>query len=208
MTERTNLKRVERFSFSERLVHWLAALSFLYAALSGLALWSPHLYWMAAVLGGGSTTAWLHPWGGTVFTAVVGAMFMNWARQMRLDADDKRWLRNIRRYAIHDTEGLPEPGRFNAGQKMLFWTQLVCALLLFASGFVLWWVEEMPRGLLLAAILLHPAAAVVAISGIIVHIYMGTAATPGSFRAMARGWVPRGWAAAHHPKWLREISKN
>ncbi len=198
---------VERFSFAERAAHWMAAISFLYAALTGLSLWSEHLYWLAAVFGGGSTVRWGHPWGGIVFALVMAFIFLSWAKQMRLDAADRDWLASSHKYATHDEEGLPEPGRFNGGQKMLFWVQAACALVLLASGFVLWWPMEMPRGLLSVAILIHPAAAVVAIAGILVHVYMGLAAVPGALRGMVRGDVTRGWAAAHHPKWLREISK-
>ena len=200
-------KKIQRFSFTERAIHWMAAISFLYAALTGLALWSHHLYWLAAVFGGGETVRWGHPWGGVIFALVLDAMFRNWARQMRLDSDDKVWLRNAHKYAVHDEEGLPEAGRFNAGQKMLFWLQTVCTLLLFASGIVLWFPEAMPRSLRLAAILIHPAVAVASIGAIIVHIYMGTAAVPEAFRGMIQGWVKPGWAAAHHPKWYRGISK-
>ena len=200
-------RRVERFSFSERAIHWMAAISFLYAALTGLALWTPHFFWLAGVFGGGETVRWGHPWGGVIFAVVLGFMFRNWARQMRLDADDKVWLRKAHKYAVHDEEGLPEAGRFNAGQKMLFWVQAACTLLLFASGIVLWFFEAMPRSLRLAAILIHPAVAVASIGGIIVHIYMGTAAVPEAFRGMIQGWVKPGWAASHHPKWYREISK-
>ena len=198
---------IERFSFAERAAHWMAAISFLYAALTGLSLWSEHLYWLAAVFGGGETVRWGHPWGGVLFALVLGVMFVNWAKQMRLDAADREWLANSHKYATNEEEGLPEPGRFNGGQKMLFWVQAVCALLLFASGFVLWRVIEMPRALHLAAVLIHPATAIVAIAGIIVHIYMGLAAVPGALRGMVRGDVTRGWAAAHHPKWLRENSR-
>lgn len=199
---------VHRFSFAERAIHWLAALSFLYAALSGLALWSHHLYWLATVLGGGVATRWGHPWGGTVFALLVGAMFLIWARQMRLDSDDRTWLRNAKKYAVHDEAGLPEAGRFNGGQKMLFWGQVVLTLLLLASGVILWFPEWMSRNFRLAAILIHPIVAAGSIGMIILHIYMGTAAVPGSFRAMIRGWVTPGWATSHHPKWYREISKN
>ena len=199
--------KLERFSFYERATHWMAALSFLYAALSGLALWSPHLFWMASVLGGGEAVRRWHPWAGVAFALVLAFMFKNWAREMRLDADDKTWLRNAHKYAVHDEEGLPEPGRFNAGQKMLFWVQSIAAIGLFATGIVLWLPEAMPRTLRLAAVLLHPATALLAIGGIIVHIYMGTAAVPEAFRGMIQGWVRPGWAASHHPKWFRELSK-
>ena len=200
-------QKLVRFSFAERARHWMAALSFLYAAFSGLALWSPHLFWLSSVLGGGETVRRWHPWGGVLFGVALGLMFRNWAREMKLDADDKLWLANAHKYAVHDEEGLPEPGRFNAGQKMLFWVQSLAVIVLIATGVVLWFPDAMPRALRLAAILLHPAVAVLSIGGIIVHIYMGTAAVPGALRGMIQGWVRPGWAASHHPKWYRDISK-
>ena len=141
-------EKVARFNFQERAIHWLAALSFLYAAFTGLALWSPRLFWLASMFGGGNTVRGWHPWG-------LGFMFRNWAGQMRLDADDRAWLRQSHRYAMHDEEGLLEAGRFNAGQKMLFWTQFMSTQLLFFSGLVLWFPETMPRSLRLTAVLIH-----------------------------------------------------
>ncbi|MBK5292955.1 MAG: formate dehydrogenase subunit gamma [Acidobacteriia bacterium] len=196
-------RRIARFSVTERTIHWMAAICFLYAALTGLALWSHKLYWLAWVLGGGSTVRGLHPWGGTFFALVLGFMFRQWASQMGLDSEDKAWLRHAYRYATNEEEGLPEVARFNGGQKMLFWLQSGSTLVLLASGLVLWWPELMPRTLLLAAVLIHPLAAIASIGGIILHIYMGTAAVPGAFRGMIHGWVSPGWAASHHPKWYR-----
>lgn len=200
-------ERLPRFSFAERAAHWMSALSFLYAALTGLALWTPHLYWLSGILGGGEFIRRWHPWSGVLFTVVLGVMFRNWARDMRLDAEDRTWLQHAHRYAVHDDEGLPEPGRFNAGQKTLFWVQSVAALLLLATGAVLWLPELMPRTLRLAAIVIHPTVALVSILGIIVHIYMGTAAVPGAFRGMIQGWVHPAWARSHHPKWYRNVTK-
>ena len=200
-------RMLERFSFSERSIHWMSAISFLYAALTGLSMWSTKLFWLASVFGGGVATRMSHPWAGSVFAAFLGVMFLRWARQMRLSADDREWLAQSRKYAMNIEEGLPEAGRFNGGQKMLFWLQSISALVLFASGLVLWYPESALRGLRLAAVLVHPAAAIASIGGIIVHVYMGTAAVPGALRAMVRGQVTEGWAAAHHPKWLKETSK-
>jgi len=196
--------RIARFSFAERLIHWLVAGAFLYAALTGLSLWSPRLYWLAYVFGGGVTIRAWHPWGGWIFLLVFALMFVRWASQMRMDADDRRWLRLAHRYAAHDYAALPEAGRFNGGQKSLFWVQAINGIALALSGVVLWWPQTMPRPLREAAVLIHPIAAIVAIGGLIVHIYMGTAATPGALRGMTQGWVKTGWAASHHPKWFRE----
>jgi formate dehydrogenase subunit gamma len=201
-------ERIPRFDAAERTVHWLAALSFLYAALTGLSLWSHKLYWLAWVFGGGVTVRAMHPWGGVVFALALGLMFRRWAREMRLDRDDRTWLRQAHKYARHDEAGLPQAGRFNAGQKSLFWLQGLSAVLLLASGIVLWWPEIMPRGLRLAAVLIHPLAAIASIGGIIIHIYMGTAAVPEAFRGMIQGWVRPGWAKSHHPKWHAEVQGN
>jgi len=199
--------KVVRFSVRERLVHWAVALAFLYAALTGLSLWSPRLYWVAAVFGGGVTVRAWHPWAGLIFCLVFVMMFTAWRRQMRLDKDDRRWLRLAHRYAAHDYAALPEAGRFNGGQKSLFWLQALNGVVLLLSGVVLWWPESMSRLLREAAVLLHPLAGILAIAGLVVHIYMGTAATPGAFRGMTQGWVKPRWAASHHPKWYREINR-
>jgi Prokaryotic cytochrome b561 len=134
-----------------------------------------------------------------LFTLVLVFMFRNWWKDMKLGADDRRWLALAHRYAIHDERGLPEPGRFNAGQKMLFWVQGVSTVLLLTSGLVLFWPASTPGSLRLLAVVVHPAAAVISISGIIVHVYMGLAAVPGALHGMLRGWVPAAWASTHHP---------
>jgi formate dehydrogenase subunit gamma len=196
-----------RFSFAERAVHWMTAISFLYAAFTGLALWSPSAFWLSSFLGGGEAVRRWHPWGGVVFALALGLVFRNWAKEMRLDSEDRKWLSQAHRYAVHDETGLPESGRFNAGQKVLFWTQSLAALLLFTSGAVLYWPEIMPRGLRLAAVLVHPSVAIVSIAGIVLHIYMGTAAVPGALSGMIHGFVSEAWARAHHPRWYRESVK-
>jgi formate dehydrogenase subunit gamma len=195
--------RIPRFDAYERTMHWMAALSFLYAALTGLAIWSPKLWFLAPLLGGPVFIRGSHPWVAVLFALVIGVMYRKWAQGMMLDADDRLWLTKMDRYAVHDHAALPPSGRFNAGQKMLFWSQVLTTVALFVTGVVLWFPEYMPRGLRLAAILLHPAAAIGSIAGIIVHIYMGTAAVPQSMRAMLRGWVVPEWARFHHPKWYK-----
>lgn len=196
---------MQRFSLAERLSHWMVAISFAYAGLSGTALWSRAMWWTAGVLGGGETIRAWHPIAGVIFSLLLGRLFWMWSRQMRLDAQDREWLKVGHKYALHIEDGVPESGRFNAGQKMLFWMQCASATLLFASGVVLWFPEVMPRALRLTAVLVHPLAAVASLGGIIVHIYMSTMVVPGAFRAMVRGTVTPEWAKSHHPKWYREM---
>jgi len=196
--------RMERFSLAERVSHWLVAISFVYAGLSGTALWSRSMWWTAGVLGGGDLIRAWHPIAGVIFSLLLARLFYMWNRVMRLDREDREWLKVGHKYAMHIEEGVPESGRFNAGQKSLFWLQSTSATLLFASGIVLWFPEIMPRTLRLAAVLVHPLAALASLGGIIVHIYMSTLVVPGAVHAMTRGWVTPEWARSHHPKWYRE----
>lgn len=199
--------KIERFSFVERLTHWLVAISFVYSGLSGTALWSQKMWWTAAVLGGGETIRAWHPIAGVIFGLLLATMFRRWARQMRLDADDREWLGKSVQYAMNDERGLPAAGRFNAGQKMLFWLQSTSAVFLFLSGMVLWFPEVMPRSLRLIAVLVHPLAAIASLGGIVVHIYMSIFVVPGALRAMTRGWVTGEWASSHHFKWFKQVMR-
>lgn len=199
-------KSIERFSFAERVSHWTSAACFLYAAFTGLALWSPKLFWLSGVFGGGETVRAWHPWAGLFFSLALGIMFRRWAAQMQLDQDDQEWLAKSHLYAQNLEAGIPESGRFNAGQKMLFWVQSASAFFLLLSGVVIWFPEVMPRALRLTALLLHPVCAAVSIGGIIVHIYMSTMAVPGALDAMVHGKVTPGWARSHHGKWFRQVA--
>mgnify|MGYP003328381097 FL=1 len=86
-------------------------------------------------------------------------------------------------------EGLPEVGKYNAGQKYLFWTIVTCLALLFLSGLVMWrpyLAEQFPVDLIRVAVVMHALSALVLILGIIVHIYAAIW-VKGTVRAMTRG---------------------
>ena len=54
------------------------------------------------------------------------------------------------------------------------------------------------------AVLVHAAAAVVAICVWVVHVYAAIWVR-GTFGAMTRGQVTGGWAWRHHRRWLKEL---
>ena len=202
--------RVQRYVFAERLVHAAAAISFLYLMLTGLAFWAPALYWLAIGLGGGYLSRVLHPWAGLVFTATVVWMYMVWRRDMKITAADRTWRAAMARYVRNEDAFVPAVGRFNYGQKMLFWLMAWGGAALLVSGLVLWFVASVPwelRSLRYAAILVHAVAALVTIGGFIVHVYMGVAVVPGSLAAVIHGDVTEDWARQHHPIWFSEIGQ-
>src|SRR5688572_30828386 len=90
--------RLIRYSFRERVMHGFAALSYVYLLLTGLAFWTPALYWLAVMLGGGYLSRVLHPWIGLVFSAAVVWMFVVWRRDMHVTPEDRAWRRAMRHY--------------------------------------------------------------------------------------------------------------
>jgi len=200
---------IVRYSAGIRINHWIVAISFVLLALSGLALFHPALFWLTNLFGGGAWTRILHPFIGCVMAAAFYLLCVKFWRDNYLQPRDWIWLRKINEVVGNREENLPDVGRYNGGQKLLFFTLVVCLIGLLLSGIVIWRVyfaEFFSVGAIRAAALLHAFLAFVLICSIIVHIYAGIW-VKGSVRAMTRGWVTPGWAWKHHRAWFREVGK-
>jgi formate dehydrogenase subunit gamma len=191
-----------------RVLHWLVAIFFVPALLSGFAIYTPWLFhWLTPLFGGGPMTRLLHPWFSLGFVIAFAAQLVNWAGLMRWTSDDTRWVRRIREYVTHSEAREPEyVGFFNGGQKMYFWTIAGSALLFLLTGLPMWFPQSFGRVVVAVSYPLHDVAGLVMLVGFIVHIYQSTAAIPGTFRSMTRGVVHRSWAWTHHPRWYREAT--
>jgi formate dehydrogenase subunit gamma len=198
-----------RYTLVERVIHWISAIAYTYALATGAAFWSPHLYWIAVLLGGAPTSRFWHPWVALLFVAALLWMLRAWLADMRITAADRAWGGAMRHYIRNEDEDLPPIDRFNLGQKYFFWAMLVAGLVLLLSGAVLWFPELIPwgwRGLRYAAILLHAAAALVTTGAFIIHVYMGTAVVRGGFTSILRGEVSPAWARTHHRLWYNRVT--
>ncbi|MBZ5695543.1 MAG: formate dehydrogenase subunit gamma [Acidobacteriia bacterium] len=203
--------RVLRYSYRERLVHWLAGFSYVYLLLTGLAFWSPWLFWIAVVLGGATVSRELHPWAGLVFVAAVLMMYRMWASGMKESPADAAWWKAVRHYIRNEDEQMPSADRFNPGQKLLFWGFLWNGLLLLLSGVILWFPQYIPwslRFLRYLAVIVHPVCALLTIGLFIIHVYMGAAIERGAFGSVIRGDVSRAWADRHHHTWYRQLLRD
>ena len=201
--------RIMRYTLAERVIHWIAGLAYVYELLTGLAFYSPHLYWIAILLGGGPTSRYWHPWIGLVFSAVLFRMLRMWLRDMRITAPDRTWAKSMSHYIRNEDEDLPPIDRFNIGQKYFFWVMLYAGIVLLVSGAILWFPEKISwslRFLRNAAVLLHVSAALVSIGAFIIHVYMGTAMVRGGFTSIIRGEVSPAWAKMHHRLWYNRVT--
>jgi formate dehydrogenase subunit gamma len=199
-----------RYSFGERVHHWIAAFTYIYCLVTGLAFWSPYMYWLAGLVGGGPAARFWHPWFGLGFTLSVFWMYKMWRGDMLTTDADRRWSKVIKHYIENEDEKLPPIGRFNYGQKLFFWLMLYGVILLLISGVGLWFVESIPwslRWLRYTAVTVHVVAALATIGGFIIHVYMGTAMVRGGFTSIIRGEVTTDWARTHHRLWYEQVMR-
>ena len=202
-------RRIIRYTANDRTNHWLIALSFILVALSGLALFHPLFYWLSALFGSGTWARILHPFFG-VFMFVCFLLFsLRVGRHNVLTRDDRRWFSQIGDVVNGREDRLPEAGRYNAGQKALFFALVLFMIVLLITGLIMWqeyfWAYFAVSAVRIAAVL-HALFAVLMICAIIVHIYAAIW-VKGSMQAMVRGTVTPGWVYKHHRAWFRQLYK-
>ena len=106
---------IQRYTAGERSNHWLVAILFVFAALSGLALFHPALFWLSELFGGGVWTRILHPFLGVAMFLLFLWLVLRFARHNLLDKGDGQWLRRWRDVVGNREERLPPVGRYNVG---------------------------------------------------------------------------------------------
>jgi formate dehydrogenase subunit gamma len=199
---------IERYRDITRVNHWAVAILFFCAGLSGLALFHPALFPLSMLFGGGPWTRILHPFLGLLMVLGFVLLFIQVWRENFWEARDTDWLKAAPHLIrTGDEQGMPPVGKYNAGQKLVFWIFGVSLVLLFVTGFVFWqpwFANYFPIPLRRVAVVVHAASAVVLILSVIAHIYAAIW-VKGSLQAMTRGTVSEHWARKHHSLWYREM---
>jgi formate dehydrogenase subunit gamma len=200
---------VSRYTGVQRVNHWITAALFTLLTLSGLAMFSPYLFFLTGLFGGGQSTRAVHPWLGVMLIISFAILFLRFWRLNLPSWDDVLWMLRIGDIVRNRHDRLPAIGKYNAGQKGVFWSQTALILVMFVTGLVIWdqyffsyTAIEQKR----YAVLAHSLAAIAAITIILVHIYAGLWIR-GTSRAMIRGSVTGGWAFRHHRKWFKQAAE-
>jgi len=202
---------IERFTYFERAAHWTVAISFVVLAVSGLVM-ALGKFVLLPVLGA-TLFGWLsyalktlHNFVGPVFTVALLVFIIGYVRDNLPRAGDFAWL--SRAGGMLGGDLLPS-GRFNAGEKVVFWGGvIVLGLTVVASGLVL--DKLVPgmaytRGEMQIAHMIHAVASFLMMAMFVGHIYMGTIGVKGSLQAMRTGYVDEAWAKEHHGYWYDDI---
>lgn len=202
------IRYLPRYSAGERTNHWLIVLFFLGAGLTGLAFFHPSLYFLSTLFGGGAWSRILHPFMGVAMALCFLVMFLRLKRYNHMTAADHEWLKHSGQMLRGDKSGMPPAGRYNAGQKRVFWVMAISLLVLVLTGIAFWqpwFANSFPILVRRIAVLLHAFSATVLILTVIVHVYAAIW-VQGTMRAMTRGSVSAGWARQNHLLWYRETT--
>jgi len=199
--------KVQRFNAFERFSHWLTAVSFVVLALTGLNITFGKIL-LLPVIGKDAFSSlsqaakYVHNF--TSFAFVIGlvlivAMWLKDNIPRKVDVD---WLRQGAGFI--KSKHAPA-GRFNAGEKAVFWLALLAGVAVAVSGYLLLFPFYVTNivGMQIAQVL-HAVIAVLFVALILGHIYIGTLGMEGAFEAMGSVEVDLNWAKEHHDLWLRD----
>src|SRR4051794_13563948 len=196
----TRPRYVERFTVTERVLHWVHATAFFALLASGLVLYLPAL---STAVGRRPLVKDVHFCtgialaGAILLVAVLGNRRALRATVREIDAFDRDDLR----FLAGKTHA-PQ-GRFNAGQKVNAILTAAFAVLFLVSGLLLWYGERDTRFRLASTVTLHDFLLYAALVLFVGHLYLAVIhpATRHALRGMTRGTVSETWAGRHFPNW-------
>ncbi|MEL6418469.1 MAG: formate dehydrogenase subunit gamma [Pseudomonadota bacterium] len=229
-------RTITRFSGIERFAHWLMAGSFILLGITGLISLFGRLY-LIPVFGKDAfaTVAigskWIHnnvAWG---FMVGLALAFVFWVIHNLPSRTDLVWIAKGGGLFVKGVH--PPAKKFNAGQKVIFWSVMILGASIAASGLSLLFPFELPMFAKTFAILnqtgmpqalgfgvlpevmaphqemqlaqaWHAIVSFVLMAIVIAHIYIGSVGMEGAFDAMGSGEVEEQWAKEHHSIWYEE----
>lgn len=199
-------KDLKRYNASERVNHWIVGISFILLALSGLSFFHPAFFPLNQLFGGPVWARILHPFVGVVMAVAFFIIFFRFFKLNLMHASDWEWLKRSHEMVNGDDHNMPEQGKYNGGQKMLFWVLAVCMGFMTVSGILIWRAYfGFDITLVRLGAVAHAAVAAVMIGLIMVHVYAAIW-VKGTVRAMWYGTVTRAWAKQHHRAWYRQVT--
>ena len=200
-------RKIVRFNGFERFIHWMTASCFIILALSGLnitfgrSLLLP-LVGAEAFANAAQWAKYAHNYLSFPFTIGVVAIFLMWIGGNIPNRVDAEWIKRGGGIIGHDH---PPAYRFNAGQKGIYWAQVLGGIAIATTGYLLmfpFYATDIAG--MQTAQMVHGIVAVLFVALMLAHIYIGTIGMEGAFEAMGEGTVDVNWAKEHHALWLEQ----
>ena len=201
-------RKIPRWSAADRVLHWYVAVTFIVLAITGLSLlWGRTV--LIPLLGKEGFAAWanlakpVHDYLALAFVAGLVVMLLKFFKHSIPASYDWQWMKQVGGYL----DGSHPPAGFvNAGEKMFYWTLVFAGAGLVISGFWLLFPNlGFEREAMQTANIVHGVTALVLVTFVCLHIYLGTLGSEGAFEGMVTGEVDEGWARQHHSVWLDEV---
>ncbi|PZX46182.1 formate dehydrogenase subunit gamma [Roseinatronobacter thiooxidans] len=202
-------RTILRFNSIERFAHWTLASTFIILALTGLNL----IIGKSVILPlfGESAFGTLSAWGKIAhnylawpFMAALVMIVLLWIIHNIPDKVDMEWIKQgggLLKKGVH-----PPARKFNAGQKVIFWTVVIGGAGLSYTGIMLLFPAEAGTAADWQFYQIIHALIAAALSAIVIaHIYIGSVGMEGAFDAMGSGEVDENWAKEHHSLWVEEV---
>jgi formate dehydrogenase subunit gamma len=198
-------QKILRFRSFERFSHWLTAVSFVILGLTGLNITFGKIV-LLPVIGPDAfsdvsqAAKWVHNFVSFSFVAGLVLIVVIFFRDNLLERVDIDWVKQGGGFIKNKHA---PAGRFNPGEKAVYWLSLAAGVFVSVSGFVLLFPffgtdiadMQIAQGV-------HAIVAVLFVALILGHIYIGTLGMEGAFEAMGTGEVDLNWAKEHHDVWL------
>lgn len=229
---------VLRFRLLERIAHWAIAIPFILLAITGLVMLFGRVAFIplfgheafSVVAKGGK---FIHNYIAWIFMAGLILSFFLWAWKNLPDRHDIPWL--LKGGGLFTKGSHPSAGKFNAGEKIIFWTVIILGVIISATGVSMLFPFELqmfapiyeamnalgvsqflglgelntaltPQEEMQLTQLWHAIIAFIFMSVIIAHIYLGSVGMEGALDSMVKGTVDVQWAKEHHDLWYDEVS--
>ena len=202
-------RKILRFNVIERFAHWTLASTFIVLALSGLniIIGKTVILPLVGERAFGTMSAWgkiAHNFLAWPFMVALVMIVVLWLIHNIPNKVDLEWIRQgggLLKKGVH-----PPAKKFNAGQKVIFWTVVLGGAALSWTGFMLLFPAEAgtPADWQFFQTI-HALTAAVLSAIVIAHIYIGSVGMEGAFDAMGSGEVDENWAKEHHSLWVEEV---
>jgi len=204
-------RKIERFTPFERSAHWANAIAFCALAISGIVMAFGKFFILPVI--GTALFGWLtyalkniHNFAGPLFAVSLVIVIVTFVRDNIPSKEDLTWI--LKGGGLFSGTEVPSH-RFNAGEKILFWSGVFfLGLIVVASGLVL---DKLIPGLVYERAtmqishMVHAVATFLMMAMFLGHIYMGTIGMRGAYSAMREGYVDETWAKEHHELWYDDI---
>jgi formate dehydrogenase subunit gamma len=203
-------QKIVRFKAFERFSHWLTAVSFVILGLTGLNITFGKIL-LLPIVGPdmfsdiSQAAKYVHNFTSLAFVAGLLLVIVIFFRDNFFEKVDLDWIRQGGGFIKNKHA---PAGRFNPGEKLVYWLSLAAGVTVSVSGFLLLFpfFETNIAEMQLAQVV-HAVVAVLFIALILGHIYIGTLGMEGAFEAMGTGEVDLNWAKEHHDLWVaRELA--